>query len=1000
MAVKRSSRRTAESDIRDQQELPISQMESKRSEISEYKRCTKMCLPEKVLTEGTAKQETDEHGSKYSYIAQATGVGNQKLIPSCEKPQFIATPNSYSNHAERLNPESFPNNVAKVVEGQLPRFQQDRGLNKHPRRKHGKRKSKHKVKGRTKTLQKRSKTPEQESCPPIPVQEDDAENSTSDFCSSTTSSGSSRCELEQAHLTAAERNSHGFCGLGLQNRFREDERIENMYFDIKHFEGRVKKSNVRPIPSSFMKNGGLVHSVACPKMGKNFAWKPSMDKVPQPELNQHPIDTRACHKKQELCLKNNVAMLYINDEGGDTGIRIPDSISAEETSPPQFSAFQTDGGKDHVTSDSLKFLRNHALQWATYSEGWKQKEKLPETNEGILQHEKLTPVDDEYKENLQWSLISTRLGVGTFGEVYMAKDHATNFTCAAKRIHVSNFQPQELLTWSKLNSPRIVPLYGGIREGEMITLFMQLIQGGSVAQLIVNKGPLPEALTLHYMGHVLEALEHLHSHGIVHGDVKADNVLISQHGLEVYICDFGHSTQLTSAGTSTSQGSKCLGTVTHMAPEVIAGTEFGVSADSWSVACMMLHMLTGRHPWKNIPMNQLLLKIVTQDPPVDEIPPTCSPHTANVIRAGLVKDPKYRATVSELRAEVNRALAILRQRAMIGSQPNHVQKMTCAAKSDDDNSNGPVTPLSTDQNAGHCTTKGQPSPGSEPVPAAMDSAKHKFHYLKGGQLNMDKMGPVETLTNKSSSQACCRRPRSKTLIRLACNFSRLLLQDEEIQFPEEVAEPLSNVEDLSTPSPLLSLPTLQNSETDKKLLEEYGKLQKEFLLYNLSQVFPEKLEDHILDVLSSDAYSIMEDYDKDSQKGMPSLSGNYSSGIHSMSWSSQTDGLSASCSLNQRLDHQLDMPSLFNGVEARIHTFSGDCLIVHDVRRATVGQVATGISNLIQMPSFSLVKQNGHPISPDFEIPESGIDLRCTRASNYSNSWTWRVKDGNLNFKY
>ncbi|XP_078079908.1 mitogen-activated protein kinase kinase kinase 14 isoform X2 [Mustelus asterias] len=912
MAVKRSSRHTAESVIRDQQELPISQMESKRSEIGEYRRCTKMCLPEKVLTEGTAKQETDEHGSKYSYIAQATGVGNQKLIPSCEKPQFIATPNSYSNHSERLNLETVPNNVAKVVGGQLPRLQQDRETNKRPRRKHRKRKSKHKVKGRTKASQNRSKTPEQESCPPIPVQEDDAENSTSDFCSSTASSSSSRCELEQAHLSTAGRDSHAFCGLNLQNRLREDERIENMYFNIKHFESRVKKSNVRPIPSSSMKHGGLVQSVAYPKMANNFAWKSGMDKVPQPELNQNPFGTLACLKKQELCLKNNAAMLYINDEGGDTGIRIPDSISAEETSPPLPSALHPDGRKGYVTSDSIKLLTNHALQWARYSVGWKQKEKLPETNEGILQHEKLTPVDNEYKEDLQWSLISTRLGVGTFGEVYMAKDHSTDFTCAAKRIHVSNFQAQELLTWSKLNSPRIVPLYGGIREGEMITLFMQLIQGGSVAQLIVNKGPLPEALTLHYTGQVLEALEHLHSHGIVHGDIKADNVLISQRGLEVYLCDFGHSTQLTSAGRSTSHGSQCLGTVTHMAPEVVAGREFGVKTDSWSVACMMLHMLTSRHPWKNIPMSQLLLKIVTQDPPVDEIPPTCSPHTANVIRAGLVKDPKYRATASELRAEVNRALTVLRQRAVSGSQTNHVQKVNCAAESDDGNSNGSMTPLSTDQSAVHCATKDRPPPGSEPVPAGVDSDKHRFHHLKGGQLSMGKMGTLENMTKKTSSQACRRKPRPKNLIRLACNFNQLLLQDEEIQFPEELAEPLSDEEDLSTPSPLLSLPSLQSDEADKKLLEEYGKLQKEFLLYNLSQVFPEKLEDQILDVLSSDAYSLMEDYDKDSQKGMPSLSGNYSSGIHSMSWNSQTDGFSASFSLSQRLDHQQDMPSLFN----------------------------------------------------------------------------------------
>ncbi|XP_059811695.1 mitogen-activated protein kinase kinase kinase 14 [Hypanus sabinus] len=982
MAVKCSSRHTAESDIRDQQELPISQMESKWFDFTENKRCMKMSLPVKVLTEGTAKQEMDNNGSKFSYIAQATGIGNQKLIPSCEKPQFIATPNSYSNRAERSNLENVPNNVAKVAEGKLPQLQKDQQLNKYPRRKRRRRKSKHK----TKASQKQSKTPEQESCPPIPVQEDDAENSTSDFCSSTLGSSSSHCELEQMHITSAHRDTHGLCGLGLQNRLREDKRIENIFFNIKHFSGGVKKSNVRPIPSSNIKNDSLVH---------NFERKLNLNLTPLSEVKQVNVD--GGHKKQGISFNSNAAMLYINDVGGDTGIRIPDSISAEETSPPQLSASQSTASKGYVISENLRCLTMPALRWAKYSEGWKQSERLPETSEGVLQHEKLKPVDHQYKENLQWSICSNRLGVGTFGEVYMAKDHSTDFTCAAKRIHVSKFQPQELLNWSKLDSPRVVPLYGGVQEGEMITLFMQYIQGGSVAQLIENRGPLPEAVALYYTSHVLEALEHLHSLGIIHGDVKADNVLISHDGREVYLCDFGHSRQLNPTGSRTTYaGSHCLGTVTHMAPEVVAGSEFGVKVDCWSAACMMLHMLNGHHPWKTISTKQLLLKIMTEDPPVNEIPPTCSPLTASVIRAGLMKNPAYRASASELHTAVNRALTSLRQRIKGTPQSNHVQKGSYAAKSDDGNNKGVMTPQPVNQNARYYTTKGRPL-RSETVPTALDSNRHRLCYPKRDPLNTNTVGAVTPLYEKNSQQVYRRKP--KNCIRLACNFDQLHLKDEDICFPEEVTKPLSDEKEPSIPSPLMSLPSVQTSEAEKKLAEEYGNLQKEFLLYNLSQVFPEKLEDHILDALSSDAYSILDDYDKDSQKGMPSLSGNYSSGIHSMSWNSHTDGLSTSFSLSHRLDHQQDMPSLFNGIEARIHTFSGECLIVHDVRRATVGQVATGISNLIQVPSFSLVQQNGHPISPDFEIPDSGIDLKCTPASNSSNSWTWRIKDGNLNFK-
>lgn len=56
------------------------------------------------------------------------------------------------------------------------------------------------------------------------------------------------------------------------------------------------------------------------------------------------------------------------------------------------------------------------------------------------------------------------------------------------------------------------------------------------------------------------------------------------------------------------QGSQCLGTVTHMAPEVVEGNGFGVKVDSWSVACMMLHMLNGHHPRRNL-STQLLLQV-------------------------------------------------------------------------------------------------------------------------------------------------------------------------------------------------------------------------------------------------------------------------------------------------------------------------------------------------------------------------------------------------------
>lgn len=161
---------------------------------------------------------------------------------------------------------------------------------------------------------------------------------------------------------------------------RDVEKIENMYLDIEHLSNRVKKSNVRPIPSSIMKNGSVSHN-----MTQNFERKLHMDITRMPKLNH--VDVDGGQEKQERSFNNNAAMLYINDVGGDTGIRIPDSISAEETSPPQFSVFQCSASKGCVISDNLRCLTMPALQWEKYAQGWQQSEKPPETNEGVLQHE-------------------------------------------------------------------------------------------------------------------------------------------------------------------------------------------------------------------------------------------------------------------------------------------------------------------------------------------------------------------------------------------------------------------------------------------------------------------------------------------------------------------------------------------------------------------------------------------------------------------------------------
>ncbi|KAB0390778.1 hypothetical protein E2I00_011199 [Balaenoptera physalus] len=271
---------------------------------------------------------------------------------------------------------------------------------------------------------------------------------------------------------------------------------------------------------------------------------------------------------------------------------------------------------------------------------------------------KLKPVDYEYREDVHWATRQPCLGRGSFGEVHRMEDKQTGFQCAVKKVRVEVFRAEELMACAGLTSPRIVPLYGAVKEGPWVNIFMELLEGGSLGQLIKQRGCLPEDRALYYLGQALEGLEYLHTRRILHGDVKADNVLLSSDGSHAALCDFGHAVclQPDGLGKSLLTGDYIPGTETHMAPEVVMGKPCDAKVDIWSSCCMMLHMLNGCHPWTQYFRGPLCLKIASEPPPVREIPPSCAPLTAQAIQEGLRKEPVHRASAAELGGKVSLAL--------------------------------------------------------------------------------------------------------------------------------------------------------------------------------------------------------------------------------------------------------------------------------------------------------------------------------------------------------
>ncbi|XP_028842127.1 mitogen-activated protein kinase kinase kinase 14 [Denticeps clupeoides] len=283
-----------------------------------------------------------------------------------------------------------------------------------------------------------------------------------------------------------------------------------------------------------------------------------------------------------------------------------------------------------------------------------EEECASDVNEGLLLNEQLQPVDYEYREGRDYS--TQPLKNGSYGDVYLVKDANTGFVCAAKKIPLSRFRSDEVTLWNRLhNLPTVIQLFGAVRERNLVILFMDL-KSESVGQLLMRRGRLPEDLALHYVFQVLGALDHLHKKQVLHLDIKADNVLLSEDGMNSFLCDFGHSEKLDSSGMSLNDQPVIKGTVTHMSPEVARGHHRGTKADVWSSSCMLLHMLSGCHPWTRSYSGPLCLKIANEPPPLKEIPPDCSHRTADVMRAGLQKDPGKRPSAVGLQKEVERAL--------------------------------------------------------------------------------------------------------------------------------------------------------------------------------------------------------------------------------------------------------------------------------------------------------------------------------------------------------
>ncbi|TRM60250.1 kinase-like domain-containing protein [Schizophyllum amplum] len=202
------------------------------------------------------------------------------------------------------------------------------------------------------------------------------------------------------------------------------------------------------------------------------------------------------------------------------------------------------------------------------------------------------------------------IGRGTYGRVYLALNATTGEMIAVKQVEIpqtasdKNDSRQvtvvqalksESETLKDLDHPHIVQYLGFEETPTNLSIFLEYVPGGSVGSCLLKHGKFDEDVTKSFTSQILSGLEYLHSRGILHRDLKADNILVETSGV-CKISDFGISkrTDNDNAAMTAMQG-----TVFWMAPEVINTQKKGYNfkIDIWSVGCVVLEMWAGSRPW-------------------------------------------------------------------------------------------------------------------------------------------------------------------------------------------------------------------------------------------------------------------------------------------------------------------------------------------------------------------------------------------------------------------
>ncbi len=253
--------------------------------------------------------------------------------------------------------------------------------------------------------------------------------------------------------------------------------------------------------------------------------------------------------------------------------------------------------------------------------------------------------------------IDRRLGRGGMGEVYAGFDERLDRPVALKRIWADQeeggtarqrFQ-REARSVARLHHPAIVQIYDWVESGDGDWIVMELVDGRSL-RLLLHDGPLAPGRAARLARDILVGLAVAHAGGIIHRDLKAENVMVTADSSpgkveQAKILDFGLAKRLDpeTSETQISTAGKLVGTLSAMSPEQVRGREIGPRSDLFALGSLLYEMVAGVSPFRGDSAAEILHRICTWDPPpVHSLSPSVPEALSALIARLLEKDLRKR----------------------------------------------------------------------------------------------------------------------------------------------------------------------------------------------------------------------------------------------------------------------------------------------------------------------------------------------------------------------